>query len=61
MDKVKSLFSKNSTVSPEMKVGLEKSIEQSKAEIDGISGKTLEAASKNPTSEEGKVVANAMK
>ena len=49
MEKVKSLFTKNTTVSPEMKAGLEKSITESEAEVENISGTTVEEAAKNTT------------
>jgi len=61
MEKIKNLFTKNPTMSPEMKVGLEKSIVQSEAETEAITTKTVEKAAENTWGTEAKAVAAVVK
>ncbi|MCX6823656.1 MAG: hypothetical protein NT085_00820 [candidate division SR1 bacterium] len=61
MEKVKSLFTKNTTLSATQKAGLEDGITKATNKTDAITGKTIEAATKNPTGEESKAVGAVLK
>ncbi len=60
MEKIKSLFSSNKTLSAAQKTGLEEWINKSIQETESITWETVEKAAKNPAGEEAKTVAGAM-
>ncbi len=60
MDKIKGLFNGNKTISPAQESGLNEWITNATNQTEKISEETFEAATKNPTGEEAKTVANAM-